>query len=205
LSHPGPTATTRLLKKDYVWPNMSRDIKNWTGNCLDCQRAKVGRHTKTPIGEIPTTARFHTVHVEFVGPLPPCTRFRYLFTTLHRSTRWPEVIPVSDMTTESAVQALMHGWIGRYGILQVLISDRGAQFESQLWSLLMDRLNITRNRTTAYHPASNGAIERFHRSLKSSLRASCKTPDWVSALPLVLLGIRTSLNNEGFSPAQALY
>lgn len=69
----------------------------------------------------------------------------------------------------------------------------------------MQKLNIKRQRTTAYHPASNGAIERFHRTLKNSLRAHTQQPNWIAALPLVLLGIRATINKQGYSPAQLTY
>ena len=49
-------------------------------------------------------------------------------------------------------------------------------------------------------------IERFHRSLKCALRARTAGSDWVSHLPLVMLGLRTSPKDDsGFSPAEAVY
>ena len=49
-------------------------------------------------------------------------------------------------------------------------------------------------------------IECFHRSLKSSLWARLVSYDWVSHLPLVMLGLRTSPKDDsGFSPAEAFY
>ena len=49
-------------------------------------------------------------------------------------------------------------------------------------------------------------IERFHRSLKSSLRARLASSDWVAHLPLVMLGLRSSPKEDsGFSPAEAVY
>ena len=49
-------------------------------------------------------------------------------------------------------------------------------------------------------------IERFHRSLKSSLRARLAGSDWVNHLPLVMLGLRSSPKDDsGFSPAEAVY
>ena len=56
-------------------------------------------------------------------------------------------------------------------------------------------LGTERIRTTAYHPASNGLVERFHRQLKAALRAH-ENPDWYETLPLVLLGIRTCLKAD---------
>ena len=49
-------------------------------------------------------------------------------------------------------------------------------------------------------------IERFHRSLKSSLRARLAGSDWVNHLPLVMLGLRSwPKEDSGFSPAKAVY
>ena len=85
-------------------------------------------------------------------------------------------------------------------------TDRGRQFKSTLWKHLMQILGSTRTRTTAYHPAANGLIERFHRQLKASLKA-CQNPShWVDSLPLVLLGVRTALKEDlGCSTAELVY
>jgi hypothetical protein len=47
------------------------------------------------------------------------------------------------------------------------------------------------SRTTAHHPAANGLVKRFHRSLKAAIMCHADQ-QWTEALPLVLLGIRTS-------------
>ena len=54
LSHPGIRATQRLVTSKYVWPNMNRDIRQWTRACLACQRSKVHLHTMSPIGNFRT-------------------------------------------------------------------------------------------------------------------------------------------------------
>ena len=196
LSHPGIRATQRLITSKYVWPSMNKNIRHWTRTCLACQRAKVQVHTMSPIGQFqPPDARFDHVHVDLVGPLPPVHGYTHLLPCVDRFTRWPEVIPLTNTTTETVVQAFLLGWIARFGVPSSLTSDRGGQFESHLWEHLMKLLGISRIRTTAYHPSTNGLVERFHRQLKASLMSKA-TANWLEALPITLLGIRSTLKED---------
>ena len=120
----------------------------------------------------------------------------YLLTCIDRFTRWPEVIPIPDMTAETVAHAFISGWISRFGVPSSVTTDRGRQFESKLWHSLMVLLGCSRIRTTSYHPMSNGIIERFHRQLKASLKA-CRNPvTWTESLPMILLGIRTTFKAD---------
>ena len=56
----------------------------------------------------------------------------------------------------------------------------------------MSRLGIRHHLTTAYHPQSNGMVERAHRALKDALRARLAGSDWLAHLPYVLLGLRAT-------------
>ena len=100
----------------------------------------------------------------------------------------------------------MTNWIANFGIPSTVTTDRGSQFESSLFSLITSTFGIQRNRTTAYHPISNGMIERFHRQLKSSIKAYNNPNNWSEILPLVLLGIRNTLNADlQCTPSQLVY
>ena len=170
LSHPGIRARQRLVTARYVWPGINADVRHWARSCLQCQRTKVHQHTVTPLGSFATPdARFDHVHLDLVGPLPSCQGFVYLLTCIDRFTRWPEAIPIPDITALTVAQAFVSNWIARFGIPSTITTDRGAQFESDLWQQLMRFLGTHRIRTTTYHPAANGLVERFHRQLSSAL------------------------------------
>ncbi|KAF8789732.1 Gag-Pol polyprotein like [Argiope bruennichi] len=98
-------------------------------------------------------------------------------------------------------------WIARFGIPDILTTDRGSQFESELFQTFTQFLGSQRIRTISYHPASNGMVERFLRQLKDAVRCYClSTPRWTSILSMVMLSIRASLKeNLSVSPAELLY
>ena len=77
-----------------------------------------------------------------------------------------------------------------------LTTDRGRQLESRLWASLCQLLGVKHQRITSYHPQSNEAVERFHRQLKASLRAHDAYPVWMSAINVVLLGIRSAVKED---------
>lgn len=196
LSHPGIRATQKLVTSRYVWPSINTDIRSWTRACPQCQKSKTHRHNFTPFQPFETPdARFSKVHIDLVGPLPPSDSCTYMLTCIDRFTRWPEVIPLTDITAESVAKAFLNGWIARFGIPHTVTTDQGRQFESQLWQKLMQLLGTHRIRTSSYHPVSNGIIERFHRHLKCAIKCH-ETEKWTEVLPLVLLGIRTTLKED---------
>ena len=127
-----------------------------------------------PYRPVSPSGRMHAhVHIDLVGPLPPCQGFTYLLTCVDRFTCWPEVVPLSDITAISVAHAIT--------------TDRGSQSESNLWQQLMCLLGSTRIRTTAYYPAANGLVERFHHQLKASLMSVTTSTRWIEALPMVLM------------------
>ena len=79
LSHPGIRATQKLITSRFVWPGINADVRRWTRACIQCQRAKIQRHTTSPLSTFPKPdARFSVIHIDLVGPLPPSKGYTYL-------------------------------------------------------------------------------------------------------------------------------
>ena len=130
----------------------------------------------------------------------------YILTCIDRFTRWPEAIPIPNITAKTMEEAFVTHWIAHFGVPSIISTDRGSQLESALWEHLMQLLRAKRICTTAYHPMSNGLVELFHLQLKASLKCQPIPAIWVSAMPLVLLGIRTAhKQNSCFSAEELVY
>lgn len=207
LSHPGVRATRKLITARYFWPKMNKDINSWAKGCVSCQKAKVYRHVKSKTENIKIPeCRFEHIHIDLVGPLPMSENFSYILTIVDRFSRWPEAYPLKEMSAQTVAKAFVCNYVARFGVPSTLTTDRGRQFESNLFTELTKLLGIHRIHTTSYHPQGNGMVERFHRQLKASLVARCNTVHWSEELPFVLLGIRASIREElGTSPAEIVY
>ncbi|BHF80325.1 hypothetical protein SprV_0702345000 [Sparganum proliferum] len=191
LSHPGSRATDKLVFDRFVWPGMHKDLKAWTRACIACQRSKIQRHNKAPIGTFPGPgARFSHVQLDSVDPLTLSNGCSYLLTCVDRFTRWPEAIPLPDIAAPTVVKAFLSRWVAIFGAPFTIRTDRDAQFKFNLFQSLPSFLGCTRILTTAYRPTANGMVERLHHQLKTSLRAANDPENWTDHLPLVFLGIR---------------
>lgn len=208
LGHPGIRASRKLIGKRFFWPGLNRDVGQWAKTCIQCQKSKISRHTVSELQQFSNAERLSHVHLDIVGPLPPCQHgHRYIVTMIDRFTRWPEAIPVSEITAEVIAKVFYEKWICRFGTVFKVTSDQGRQFESSLFTQLLKLMGIKKSRSSPYHPQCNGIIERWHRSMKQALTARVtNNTSWCNELPTVLLGLRAvGRSDNNVSPAEYMY
>ena len=189
LLHPGTNVSVHLLTDRFVWPQIKADMRAMTKTCLKCQWDK---WVNSPAPD----ERFKPVHIDITGPLPICEGHKYLLTYVNRFSRWCEALLMLDMSAYTTARTFLAGWVARYNMPERVMTDRGRQFESELfrkWSQLLGTQNI---HTTAYHPQANGIMERLHCSLKAFLHAELTSTKWLEHLPLIHLELRTTVKKE---------
>ena len=198
LAHAGTRATRRMLTSRFVWRQCAADVAAWCRECQQCARGKVTRQEVAPVEPIPVPSTPYThVHVDLVGPLPASSKgHTYLLTMVDRTTRWPEVVPLNNISAQVVADAFVDTWVARFGVPSTVTTDRGTQFTGSTWQCLCRTLGVKHVTTTAYHPQANGLVERFHRQLKAALRARSGGKEWLEHLPWVLLGLRTAPKEE---------
>jgi cleavage and polyadenylation specificity factor subunit 1 len=136
LAHPGIRATKHLLARRVVWKGMAADAARWCRDCQHYQRAKVTAQPTAAIQPIPVpSTQFSHIHAHIVGPLPVSAQgYNYILTIIDRSTRWLEAVPMHGMEAATCTDALIEGWVSRFGVPAIITTDRGTQFSSALVS-----------------------------------------------------------------------
>lgn len=162
--------------------------------CHVCQVAAKPNQTipSYPLYPIPVVHEpFERVIVDCVGPLPRTkSGNQFLLTIMRSATRFPEAIPLHNITTTSVVKALPK-FFSVFDLPKVIQTDRGSNFMSKMFAQVVKQLDIVHQCSSAYHPESQGAIERFHQTLKSMLRKYCLefNTSWDEGVHLLLFAV----------------
>ena len=96
----------------------------------------------------------------------------------------------------------------RFGMPSAIHSDQGREFENNLMQELCLFCGVHKTRTTPYHPASDGLVERFNRTLLMMLAMSEgeNRDDWDDLLPAVMMAYHSSVyESTGFSPYRLMF
>ena len=118
-------------------------------------------------------------------------------------TKWAEVFPIPDQEAKTVASKLVDEFFLRFSPPEFLHSDQGRQFESNLVAEICRCLGIKKTRTTAYHPQSDGLVERFNRTLQSMLATTTEShpATWENHLQKVVMAYNTSVQSStGYTP-----
>ena len=209
--HSGIARTLEKIGRHFWWPGLRKDVREFCRSCEPCQRAGKAQHMPPPVPlqPLPTfPVPFSRVMIDCVGPLPKTKKQNeYLLTILDMTTRFPEAVPLRNIRAKTIVEALIQ-FFTRYGLPREVQSDQGSNFTSTVFRDVMRELGVKQIMSSAYHPQSQGAIERFHRSLKEMVRTYCGQfpSEWDVAMPFLMFAARDSVNEStGFTPFQLVY
>ena len=209
--HLGINKTYHKIINHFYWPGLKSDVSKYCKTCHTCQMVGKPNQTipKAQLQPIPAFDEpFSRILIDCVGPLPRTKSGNgYLLTIMCTSTRFPEAIPLRNIKTKSIVKALIK-FFTFVGLPKSVQSDQGSNFMSGIFQQVMHELGIKQYRSSAYHPESQGALERFHQTLKNMIRSYCfdTEKDWDEGIHLLLFAVRESVQESlGFSPFELVF
>ena len=209
--HLGIRKTYDKVTTSFYWPGIHGDVTRFCQSCDVCQKTvSKGKVTRVPLEKVPLIDQpFKRVAVDLVGKIYPPTESgnRYILTLVDTATRYPEAVPLKEISTEAVSEGLVSMY-SRLGVPQEVLSDQGSQFMSELMQEVSRLLSIKRLVSTPYHPICNGLCEKFNGSLKKMLKRLCeKMPrSWDRYLDAALFAYREApQESTGFSPFELLF
>src|SRR5581483_8539275 len=147
------------------------------------------------------------VQMDFVGPLPRTKRKnKYILVAVEVVTRWCEAIPCKAATGAEVVKFLEEVLFPRFGAVRNIQTDQGSHFRNHEVAAVTDKYKVTHHFSTAYHPQSNGIVERQNQTLARMLARLGGESDWDQKVPQALMTYRATRHaTTGFSPSELLY
>ena len=194
--HLGVERTYQRLRRQFTWPGMLNDVKDYVRSCVTCARRKAIGAVKAPLVSMPLeSVAWSMIAMDIVGPLPESDNGnKYILVICDYATRYSLTFPMADQRASTVAKILVYQVFAKFGAPVKLLSDRGTNFVSELVAETCKLFQVKRLITTAYHPQTDGLVERFNRTLIDMLAAytSEKISVWDEYLPLVTLAYNTS-------------
>ena len=187
---------------------MRSDITRWIHGCLVCNSHSPGRAVSAPLTPIPVAGPFDRVGVDIIQFPRSHQGNQYAVVFVDYLTKWPEVYPVPDQCAATIANLLVREIVSRHGVPSEVLSDRGRVFLSGLLKEVQQLLGFKKVNTSAYHPQTDGLVERFNRTLTAMLAKTVEHggKDWDQKLPFVLFAYRASQQQSTLeSPFFLLY
>ena len=187
--HFGQVKTLEMVSRDYYWPRMRQYVNLYVNSCDTCSRNKSPRHAKYgPLKPLPVPSTpWNSVSMDFIVELPSSSGYDAILVCVDRLTKMAHFCPTnSTVTAGETARLYLHNVFKHHGLPEDIVSDRGPQFVSKFTQSLLAALDIKGNRSTAYHPQSDGQTERVNQTLEQYLRIFCgyQQDDWSELLPL---------------------
>ena len=168
--HPGEKQTIDQLEKNYFWPTLSQDAKNYIHSCHKCQTTKPNLRPKQPpkgLSETPT-GPWQMISWDLIGPLPITEKsYKFVLTGFDLFSKRVYGRPLQTKSSDVVGNSIRHMLMQNPQMPKTILTDNGTEFATL--SDLCREFQITHKTGAAYHPETNGGCERANQTLKNRL------------------------------------
>ena len=151
LGHQGNSHTYCLIKRQYYWKGMNKDIRKYIANCVLCQREKAKvQHYPLQMTEIPDRP-FDKIAIDLITECDTSGN-KHILTIIDHLTGWPEAFPIPDKTTNTIVSTFINEYLPVHMCSWYILSDNRMEFKNSLMDQVLQQLGINRIFSVPYHP-----------------------------------------------------
>jgi hypothetical protein len=203
-------STLYALSCRYFWLRMFSSVKEYCQSCELCQKFNYANlQNRAPLKSIGTHRPAQLVQLDFMGPFTTSkagNRYICLAVDAHIKFLWYAATKTIDEI--STALFLFNEVICKVGPVEQIMSDRGANFESNVFVHFCRLFGSKKVRSSAFHPASNGGIEIVNKVIKPNLAkyVANSHDDWDICLGLAVNSYNNTLQSSiGMAPSEALF
>ena len=171
--HRGQWKTVELVTRNFWWPGVTKEVKQYMERCDQCQRMKnraemlAGKLRPNKVPERP----WQHISVDFITKLPVSKGHDSILVVCNRFLKMSHFVAMIEKTMAEGLVRLFRDNVWKlHGLPESVISDRGLQFAAGLIKELNKMLGIETKLSTAYHLQTDGQMERTNQELEQYLR-----------------------------------
>jgi len=209
--HGGQWKTVELVTRNYWWSGMMKEVKRYVEGCDQCQRMKnraerlAGKLKPNQIPEKP----WQHILVDFITKLQVLKGHDLILVVCDRFSKMSYFVATTEKTTAEGLARLFRDNVWKlHGLPESVILDRGLQFVVGLTRELNKMLGIETKLSTAYHPETDGQMERTNQKLEQYLRmyVNHRQNNWAEWLATVEFAFNNKVHTATkMSPFQVNY
>jgi len=209
--HFGMEKTIEIITRDFYWKGLTEWINDYVRSCDECQHNKSPQHARWGLLQPLETpyAGWNSISTDFITQLPESQGYTQIMVVVDRFTKMAHFVGLpTNATAKDVANVFLREVWKLHGLPTEIISDMDAKFSGEFWESLCKLLGIKRKMSTAYHPQTDGQMERTNQVLEGYLRnfVNYDQDDWYQLLPLAEFAYNNSATNaHGMSPFFANY
>jgi hypothetical protein len=209
--HTGVLKTLEKVTRMFWWPKLRRFVTDYVARCEACQRNKSSNQKPAGLLQpLPIPKRpWDSVSMDFVTGLPVSAKgMDAIIVFVDRLTKMVHLAATTTTVDAVGTAILFKDHVLKlHGLPLDIVSDRGSVFVGNFFSALLELLGVTHNRSTAFHPQTDGQTERVNRVMEEMLRhyvMDSRQRGWEESLAAVEFAINNSYHESiGTTPFRA--
>ncbi|KAA0057268.1 Ty3/gypsy retrotransposon protein [Cucumis melo var. makuwa] len=209
--HSGFLRTYKRMAGELYWKGMKRDIQKYCEECMICQKNKSS--VLSPAGlllplEIPDSI-WSDISMDFIEGLPKSHGWEVILVVVDRLSKYAHFLTLKHpYTAKTVAQVFVKEIVKLHGFPKSIVSNRDKIFLSHFWTEMFRLAGTKLNRSSSYHPQTDGQTEVVNKSVEAYLRYFCreKPREWSQWLHWAEYWYNTTYHGSiGISPFQAVY
>ncbi|GAU24592.1 hypothetical protein TSUD_289530 [Trifolium subterraneum] len=168
--------TASRVKSLFYWKGMTKDIFNFVKNCGICQKNKSDLAAYPGLLQpLPVPHQIWTnISMDFVEGLPTSGGKQVIFVVVDRLSKYAHFMALAHpYTALDVAQVFLDNVFKLHGLPESITSDRDPIFLSSFWTEFFKLQGVALNKSSAYHPQTDGQTEVVNKCLETYLRCMC--------------------------------